>query len=180
MVRNSSCLGDFAFSEGNSSVLCGCSPWGCWESDTTEWLHFSLSCIGEGNGNPLQCSCLEDPRNGGAWWAAVYGVAQSRAWLKWLSSSMLLMKAKEWSSPWCYVSLCWVAQSCLTLCDPINCSLPGFSVHGILQARILEWVATSFSRGSSQPWDGTRTSCFSCISRWILCHWAIWEAPRVL
>ena len=56
---------------------------------TTERLHFhfSLSCIGEGNGNPLQCSCLENPRDRGAWWAVVYGVAQSRTWLKWLSSS---------------------------------------------------------------------------------------------
>ena len=56
----------------------GRSPWGHEESDTTERLHFhfSLSCIGEGNGNPLQCSCLENPRDGGAWWAAVYGVAQ--------------------------------------------------------------------------------------------------------
>ena len=61
-----------------------CSPWGHEESDTTERLHFhfSLSCIGEGNGNPLQCSCLENPRDGGAWWAAVYGVAQSRTRLK--------------------------------------------------------------------------------------------------
>ena len=50
-------------------------------------FHFSLSCIGEGNGNPLQCSCLENPRDGGAWWAAVYGVAQNRTQLKWLSSS---------------------------------------------------------------------------------------------
>ena len=50
-------------------------------------FHFSLSCIGEGNGNPLQCSCLENPRDGGAWWAAVYGVAQSRIQLKRLSSS---------------------------------------------------------------------------------------------
>ena len=59
--------------------LVGCSPCGREESDTTERLHFhfSLSCIGEGNGNPLQCSCLENPRNGGAWWAAVCGVAQS-------------------------------------------------------------------------------------------------------
>ena len=67
----------------------GCSPWGCWGSDTTEQhhFHFSLSCIGEGNGNPLQCSCLENPRDGGAWWAAVYGVAQSQTRLKWLSSS---------------------------------------------------------------------------------------------
>jgi len=67
----------------------GCSPWGHEESDTTERFpfHFSLSCIGEGNGNPLQCSCLEKPRDGGAWWAAIYGVAQSRIWLKWHSSS---------------------------------------------------------------------------------------------
>ena len=69
--------------------LMGCSPWGCWGSDMTEWLHFhfSLSCIGEGNGNPLQRSCLENPRDGGAWWAAIYGVAQSRTQLRWLSSS---------------------------------------------------------------------------------------------
>ena len=67
----------------------GCSPWGREESGTTERLHFhfSLSCIGEGNGNPLQCSCLENPRDGGAWWAAVYGVTRSRTRLKHLSSS---------------------------------------------------------------------------------------------
>ena len=67
----------------------GRSPRGHWESDTTELLHFhfSLSCIGEGKGNPLQCSCLENPREGGAWWAAVYGVAQGRTRLKRLSSS---------------------------------------------------------------------------------------------
>ena len=75
---------------------------GSLESDTTERLHFhsSLSCIGEGNGNPLQCSCLENPRDGGAWWATVYGVTQSRTWLKWLSSS-----SSSSSSPSC---------SCLT------------------------------------------------------------------
>ena len=69
--------------------LVGCSPWGHQELDTTERLHFhfSLSCIGEGNGNPLQCSCLENPRDGGAWWAAVYGVTESRTRLKRLSSS---------------------------------------------------------------------------------------------
>ena len=67
----------------------GYSPWGSEESDTTERLHFhfSLSCTGEGNGNPLQCSCLENPRDRGAWWAAVYGVAQSRTKLTRLSSS---------------------------------------------------------------------------------------------
>ena len=75
-------------SHGQRSLV-GCSPWGREKSDTTEWLHFhfSLSCIGEGNGNPLQCSCLENPRDGGAWWAVVYGVAQSRTRLTRLSSS---------------------------------------------------------------------------------------------
>ena len=70
-------------SHGGRSLV-GCSPWGLKESDTTEQLHFHfpLSCIGEGNGNPLQCSCLENPRDGRAWWAAVYGVAQSRTRLK--------------------------------------------------------------------------------------------------
>ena len=69
--------------------LVGCSPWGRWGSDTTERLHFhfSLSCMGEGNGSPLQCSCLENPRDRGAWWAAIYGVTQSRTQLNWLSSS---------------------------------------------------------------------------------------------
>ena len=68
------------------AAVCGVA-----ESDTTERLHFhfSRSCIGEGNGNPLQCSCLENPRDGGAWWAAVYGVTQSRTRLKQLSISFL-------------------------------------------------------------------------------------------
>ena len=71
---------------------------GSLESDTTERLHFhfSLSCTGEGNGNPLQCSCLENPRDGEAWWAAVYGVAQDRTRLKRLSSS---------SNGWCSVTV---------------------------------------------------------------------------
>ena len=75
-------------SHGQRSLV-GCSPWGRWELDMTQWLHFhfSLSCIGEGNGNPLQCSCLENPRDGRAWWAAIYGVSQSWTRLKWLSSS---------------------------------------------------------------------------------------------
>ena len=83
----------------HSSTLAWKIPWteepgglqsmGSLESDTTEQLHFhfSLSRTGEGNGNPLQCSCLENPRDGEAWWAAVYGVAQSRTRLKQLSSS---------------------------------------------------------------------------------------------
>ena len=75
-------------SHGQRSLV-GCHLWGHEESDTTEWLHFhfSLSCVGEGNGNLLQCSCLENPRDGGAWWAAVYGVSQSWTRLIRLSSS---------------------------------------------------------------------------------------------
>ena len=74
--------------------------WGREESDTTEQLHFHflLSCIGEGNGNPLQCSCLENTRDGGAWWDAIYGVTQSRPRLKRLSSSsssILISRPRE-------------------------------------------------------------------------------------
>ena len=97
-------------------------------------FHFSLSCIGEGNGNRLQCSCLENPRDRGAWWAAVYGVTQSRTRLKRLSSS---------SSS----SISSVAQSCLTLCDPMNHSTPGLLVHHQLpestQAMSIESVMPS-------------------------------------
>ena len=87
----------------HSSTLAWKIPWteepgrlqsmGSLESDTTERLHFpfSLSCIVEGNGNPLQCSCLENPRDGGAWWAAVYGLAQSRTRLKQLGSSSSIL-----------------------------------------------------------------------------------------
>ena len=74
-------------SHGRRSLV-GCSPWDHEESEATEQLHFhfSLSCIGEGDGNPLQCFCLENPRDSGAWWAAVYGVTQSWTRLKQLSS----------------------------------------------------------------------------------------------
>ena len=69
-----------------------------------------------------------------------------------LSFAILIMPFKFWSE---------IAQSCLTLCDPMDCSLPGSSIHGILQARILEWVAIAFSRRSSQPRDQTRVSCIA-------------------
>ena len=77
--------------------LVGWGPYGREELDATELLrfHFSLSHIGEGNGNPLQCSCLENARDGGAWWAAIYGVTQSRTQLKWLSSSEVTKLAEE-------------------------------------------------------------------------------------
>ena len=121
--------------------LVGCSPWGHEESDRTEQLHFdfSLSCIGEGSGNPLQCSCLENPRDGGAWWAAVYGVTQSRTRLKWLSRGKIrpfLARDRK----------VLVAQSCPTLCDSMGSSPQSSSVCGFLQARILKWAAMPFSK----------------------------------
>ena len=78
------------------------------------------------------------------------------------------------SSSACKVKWSEVAQSCLTLCDPMDCSLPGLSVHGIFQARVLEWVAISFSMGSSQPKDRTWVSC---TAGW---HFTIWATREVL
>ena len=72
------------------------------------------------------------------------------------------------------VVLC--AQLCPTPCDPVDCSPPGSSVHGVLQARVLEGLAIPFCRGSSQPWGRTRVSCVSCIGRWALYLCATWEA----
>ena len=108
-------------SHGQRSLV-GCSPWGLEESNTTERLHFHflLSCTGEGNGNPLQCSCLENPRDTGAWCAAVYGVAQSRIWLKQLSSSSSSLFASLemayfflclWYFPWALRE--WGEEKCL-------------------------------------------------------------------
>ena len=70
----------------------------------------------------------------------------------------------------CSMCVCLIAELCLILCDPRDCSPPSSSVHGIFQARMLEWVAISFSRGFSQPRDQTRVSCVSCIDRQILYH----------
>ena len=90
-------------SHGQRSLV-GCGPWGREESDTIERLpfRFSLSCVGEGNINLLQCSCLENPRDGGAWWAAVYGVTQSRTRLKWLSSSSSRSLWHHNFNPWTF------------------------------------------------------------------------------
>ena len=163
-------------SPGQRSLV-GCSPWGLEQSDTTEQFpfHFSLSCIGEGNGNPLQRSCLENPRDGGAWWATVYGVAQSWTWVKRLSSSSSILQNVYFYKRRKYKISNWrisignqrkksninlrkykkinikdyqfssVAQSCPTRSDPMDCSLPGSAIHGIFHARVLEWGAIAFS-----------------------------------
>ena len=139
--------------------------------------------FGEGNGNPLQYSCLENPIDGGAWWAAVHGVTRSQTQLSNFTftshfhalekemathSSILAWRIPgteepsglssmgshrvwhDWSDlavlNWtCLLAVAASLQSCLTLSDPMDCSLTGSSVHGIFQARVLEWVAIAFS-----------------------------------
>ena len=153
----------------------GCVPWAHKELDRTERLHFhfSLSCIGEGNGSPLQTSCLENPRDGGAWWAAVYGVTQSWTRLKWLSSSssmqycslqnrILLLSPVTSTAGYCFcfgsipsffleLFLHWSPSSILGTYWPGEflfqylIILPFLTVHGVLKARILKWFAVPFS-----------------------------------
>ena len=77
------------------------------------------------------------------------------------------------------MGVCSIPRSCSTLWDPMDCSVPGSSAHGIFQPRILEWVAISSSRGSSRPRDQTCSSCSSCIDRRAFYHWATWEAHEV-
>ena len=133
-------------SQGRGSLV-GCHLWGCTESDTTErfHFHFSLSCIGEGNGNPLECSCLENPRDGGAWWAAVYGVAQSQTRLKRLSSSSSFILSGVISP--------LISSSILGTYRPgefiFHCPifLRFHTVHVVLKLRILKWFAMPLSSG---------------------------------
>ena len=243
-----------------------------WYKFYTIFWHLLYKSFGEGNGTPLQCSCLENPRDGGAWWAAVYGVTQSWTRLKqlsrsssgssrimliilflflywisylpvrlpwWLRQQKICLQCRrpgfdlwvqkipwwmEWHptlvflpeefqgqgslvgcSPWgskesdmteatqqqhikvsifvlvitMLLYFCVGAKSlhlCLTLCDPMDHSPPGSSVHGILQARILEWVAMPFSRGSSRPRDQTQVSN---IAGRFFTSWAIREAQAL-
>ena len=114
-------------SHGRRSLV-GYSPWGCEELDTTERLHFQLFTFmhWRGNGNPLQCSCLENPRDSRAWWAAVYGVTQSRTRLKWLSSS----SSEYWKD---LLSGSTCAKLSNTLWKSVSCSVMSDSLrsHGL-------------------------------------------------
>ena len=113
----------------------------------TEWLHFhfSLSCIGEGNGNPLQCSWLENPRDGGAWWAAVYGVEQSWTRLKWLSSS----------SSSVYICQCYFLNSSHALLPPLcpqdhpSCLNLYFLLKSIVSERTFSFAGSKECRSVS-------------------------------
>ena len=96
-----------------------------------------------------------------------------QSWLK------ILLRTERFERVVLYVSCCLVVKLCPTLCDPMDCSLPGTSVHGISQERILEWVAIFFSKGSSQPRDWTHVSYVFYIGGRILNHWATWEAQNI-
>ena len=133
--------------------LVGCmQSMGLLESDTTERLHFhfSLSCIGEGNGNPLQRSCLENPRDGAAWWAAVYEVAQSRTRLKRLSSRL------SWflSHPHLTQRVTKLHHFCIVNLSNRLCSLPSQSLCG--------WVPLISYLDSNSPHTALMPSTLSC------------------
>ena len=137
------------------------------ESDTTERLHFhfSLSCTGEGNGEPLQYSCLENPGDRGAWWGAVYGVAQSRTRLTRLSSRSSRLGISQFTKRPC------VRASMLShfSCDPMDISRQAPLSMGFSRQEH-EWVVMPSSRGSSWHRDWTRISYVSCIGSQVLYH----------
>ena len=167
-------------SHGRRSLV-GCSPCGHEESDTTERLHFpfSLSCIEEGNVNPLQCSCLENPRGGGAWWLPSMGL--HRVGHDWCD----LAAAAAYTQFYVYVCLCVcinmcvcvcvcvcsVSQSCQTFCDPLDSSPPGSmvkeedggsttSIHGFPGQEY--WSGLPFPSPGDLPDPGIET-LISCI-----------------
>ena len=140
--------------------LVGCSPLDCKESDTTERLHFhfSLSCIGQGNGNPLQCSCLENPKDGGAWWAAIYGVTQSRTRLKRLSSSSSshkierhpTMKRSEALSQ----ATTWMQFKWVLLSERSQTQMPHNGLYLYKMSRIDKSIEIEIDESSPKGWLG--------------------------
>ena len=157
----------------------GC-PWGREESDTTERLHFhfSLSCIGDGNGNPLQCSCLENPRDRGALWAAVYGVAQSWTRLKRLSSSRNVLDR----TPTKGQDLCTCFISCILTSIPPGQESIGFLYKGPenkikkkKNLQVIESCSFKVSGATTQPchWrvkiaiDIRKQTSIGGLSRWL-------------
>ena len=129
-------------------------------------LLFNASCIGI-----LPASLLYSST--GTFWD--YSLNKPLLAIKFLSQCLPLEKFNLIPLVW----VCMYAQLCPTLCSPMDCSLPGFPVHGIFQARVLEWVTLSSSRGSSPPRDQTCISCMSCIAGRFFTSWAIGKALPV-
>ena len=132
------------------------------------WVSFLASSNGGGSSGPWRGSCmtikqLPDPSEEGE---KTYGLPRA-----YTLQSVLGLGDSVLLRPWKWKKML-IAQSCPTLCDPVDYSLPGSPIHGILQARILEWVAVLFSRGSSQPRDRTQVSC---ITDWFFTNWATRE-----
>ena len=138
--------------------LVGCSPWGHWGSDMTDRLpfHFSLSCIGEGNGNPLQCSCLEDPRDRGSWGAALYGVAQSRTQLKRLSSS----SSRVTSADSKVLPVAGSRDSCGSLPVQTICGHPENTTHSLCWKTV--GLFPHYGSGESLSWKAACTWHIDC------------------
>ena len=108
-------------------------------------------------------SSLKNSMDRGTWLATIHGVAKGQTWL---STRTVLYWGAEFQPLMC--SMCLVAQSYLTLCDLMDCSPPGSSVHWIFQARILEWAVISSSRAFSRPRDWAHVSCVFYTERWIV------------
>ena len=122
---------------------------------------------------------LGDRRNNWALpcWTQIFPLTFYQYWFFILNPHSSLPHPAQWQPFWfvhcaSFLCMCVCAQSCLTLCDSMDCNPPGSSIHGVLQVRILEWVAIPISRGSSWPRDPTCVSCISCIDGWILYHHA--------
>ena len=172
--------------------------------DTLKCMRWFISPAGM-HAKLLQlCLTLWDPMDCSPPGSSVHGILQTRI-LKWVAlptsressqprdrrqvslspalASGFFTTSATWEAPtnkdWLpLVVLCSVAELCLILCKPMNCNPPDSSVHGIFQAKILEWVAISYSRGSSWPWDWTQLSYISCTGRQILNHCATWEVVK--
>ena len=125
---------------------------------------------GGGHGNPLQYSCLENLEH---YFASMWDECNREVVWTYFGIAFLWDWNENWSFPVLWPLLSFLLQQCPTLCDSVDCSPPSSSVHGILQARILEWVAMTSSRGSSWPRDQTCASYISCLGRQVL--YTTWE-----
>ena len=150
--------------DGQGGLAC-CGSWGPKESDLSEWLNWTAL-------NQTTIYLRKTQKHPSTALLAVFSSSQRSLRLRGRHSCFCFSLVKEGSGQTFYCVCAFsVTQSCPAFCDPMYCSSLGSSVHGILQTRILEWVAISSSRGSFQPRDQTRIFQASYIGSWILYHW---------